>query len=148
MGSLQTTQAFNFKRRTSSWKNLCGRQTNIQDLHKNLLSVYRGSLAEQFVAQELRLTQDQGKLYYWQRLEKSSTAEIDFLGVLGDKVIPIEVKSGSAGRLRSLHLYLEQYPHTSSAYIFLDAPYQEPIHEKLVFMPLYFVHSAFNDIST
>jgi predicted AAA+ superfamily ATPase len=124
-------------------QSLCGLPMDMQDLNKNLLSVYRGALAEQFVAQELRFTQDQGKLYYWQRLEKSSTAEVDFLAVKQSKVIPIEVKSGAAGRLRSLHLFLEQYPHIPSAYIFLDAPYQEPKDDRLIFMPLYFIHAAF-----
>lgn len=124
-------------------QSLCGVPMDIQDSNKNLLSVYRGALAEQFVAQELRLTQDQGKLYYWQRLEKSSTAEVDFLAVKQGKVIPVEVKSGAAGRLRSLHLFLEQYPETPSAFIFLDAPYQESKVDKLIFMPLYFIHSAF-----
>lgn len=124
-------------------QSLCGFPMDLQDLNKNLLSVYRGALAEQFVAQELRLTQDQGKLYYWQRLEKSSTAEVDFLAIKQGNVIPIEVKSGAAGRLRSLHLFLEQYPQTLSAYIFLDAPYQEPKDKKLIFMPLYFIQAAF-----
>lgn len=124
-------------------QSLCGLPMDMQDLNKNLLSVYRGGLAEQFVAQELRLTQDQGKLYYWQRLEKSSTAEVDFLAVKHGRVIPIEVKSGAAGRLRSLHLFLEQYSETPVAYIFLDAPYQEPKGDKLTFMPLYFIQAAF-----
>jgi uncharacterized protein len=124
-------------------QSLCGLPLNIQDFNKNLLSVYQGALAEQFVAQELRLTQDQGKLYYWQRLEKSSTAEVDFLAVKQGQVIPIEVKSGASGRLRSLHLFLEQYPQIPTAYIFLDAPYQEPKDNKLLFMPLYFIHAAF-----
>lgn len=124
-------------------QSLCGLPMDMQDLNKNLLSVYRGALAEQFIAQELRLTQDQGKLYYWQRFEKSSTAEVDFLAVKQGKVIPIEVKSGAAGRLRSLHLFLEQYPQTSLAYIFLDAPFQEPRDDKLIFMPLYYIHAAF-----
>lgn len=124
-------------------QSLCGVPVDKQDLNKNLLSVYRGQLAEQFVAQELRLTQNQGKLYYWQRTEKSSTAEIDFLAVKQGEVIPIEVKSGAAGRLRSLHLFMKQYPETSAAYIFLDAAWQEPGASKLIFMPLYFVHAAF-----
>jgi len=124
-------------------QSLCGLPMDIQDINKNLLSIYRGALAEQFVAQELRLIQDQGKLYYWQRLEKSSTAEVDFLAVKQGKVVPVEVKSGAAGRLRSLHLFLEQYPEIPAAFIFLDAPYQESKIDKLVFMPLYFIHSAF-----
>lgn len=124
-------------------QSLCGLPMDMQDLNKNLLSVYRGGLAEQFVAQELRFTQEQGKLYYWQRFEKSSMAEVDFLTVKQGQIIPIEVKSGAAGRLRSLHLFLEQYPQTSSAYIFLDAPYQDAKDEKFIFMPLYFIYAAF-----
>lgn len=123
---------------------VCGLPLDMLDLNKNLLSVYRGGLAEQFVAQELRLTQDQGKLYYWQRLKKSSTAEVDFLVVKQGQVIPIEVKSGAAGRLRSLHLFFDEYPQTQAAYIFLDAPYHEPKDDKLIFLPLYFTHAAFH----
>jgi len=122
---------------------LCGLPLDMQQLENNLLSAYRGALAEQFVAQELRLTQDQGKLYYWHRLEKSSSAEIDYLAVKQGQVIPVEVKSGSAGRLRSLHMFLEQYPQSPYAYIFLDAPYQVPSDEKLIFMPLYYIRAAF-----
>ncbi len=123
-------------------QSLCGLPLDWQDLNNNLLSVYRGRLAEQFIAQELRLTQAQGKLYYWHRLVKSSTAEVDFLAVKQGHVIPIEVKSGAAGRLRSLHLFLEQYPQTNAAYIFLDAAYQQPQHGQLIFMPLYYVYAA------
>ena len=124
-------------------QSLCGFPMDLYESNMNLLSVYRGRLAEQFVAQELRLIQDQGKLYFWQRMEKSSTAEVDFLAVKQGNVIPIEVKSGAAGRLRSLHLFLAQYPQIRSAYIFLDTAYQEPKDEKLIFMPLYTIHSAF-----
>lgn len=124
-------------------QSLCGVPMDMQALNKNLLSVYQGGLAEQFVAQELRFTQDQGKLYYWQRPEKSSTAEVDFLAVKQGQIIPIEVKSGASGRLRSLHLFLEQYPQTPFAYIFLDAPYQEPKEDKFIYMPLYFLYASF-----
>ncbi len=126
-------------------QSMCGFPIDIHDLNENLLSVYRGGVAEQFVAQELRFIQEQGKLYYWQRLEKSSTAEVDFLAVKQGQVIPVEVKSGVSGRLRSLHLFLEQYPHTPEAYIFLDTAYQEPKDDKLVFMPLYYIYAALSN---
>ena len=124
-------------------QSLCGLPMNTLDRNTSLLSAYSGRLAEQFVAQELRFTQNQGKLYYWHRLEKSSTAEVDFLTVKQGQVIPVEVKSGASGRLRSLHLFLTQYPNTPTAYIFLDNAYQKPKDEKLEFMPLYFVYAAF-----
>lgn len=124
-------------------QSLCGLPMNMQDIDTNLLSIYRGALAEQFVAQELRLIQEQGLLYYWQRAEKSSAAEIDYLAIHNHQVIPVEVKSGATGKLRSLHLFLAQYPETPYAYIFLDSPYQTPRDEKLMHLPLYYIHGAF-----
>lgn len=127
-------------------QSVCGLPLDLPDRKVNLLAVYRGALAEQFIAQELRLSQDQGRIYYWQRQEKSSTAEVDFLAVKAGKVIPIEVKSGPSGRLRSLHQFFEQYPECQSAYIFLDSPYQQPKDDKYIFMPLYFIQSVFPPI--
>lgn len=122
---------------------LCDSPMTLQDLDKNLLSIYRGALAEQFVAQELKLIQDQ--LYFWHRFEKSSSAEVDYLIIKNNTIIPVEVKSGSSGKLRSLHLLMKEYPQTPYAYIFLDAPYQEPADNKLIFLPLYYVCAAVKD---
>lgn len=121
---------------------LSGLPLTIQDLDKDLLTIYRGSLAEQFIAQELRFTQDEGNLYFWQRFEKSSSAEVDYLVVKDSAVVPIEVKSGSSGRLRSLHLLMKEFPQLSYAYVFLDAPFQKPRDEKLSYFPLYYVQGA------
>ena len=67
--------------------------------------VNEGALAEQFVAQELSSTfspGDKTALTYWLREEKSRNAEVDFVIATGARIIPIEVKSGAAGTLRSL----------------------------------------------
>ena len=39
--------------------------------------------------------------------EKSSNAEIDCLMQYRDRVLPIEIKSGSIGGLKSLHLFMK-----------------------------------------
>jgi predicted AAA+ superfamily ATPase len=127
---------------------LSGLPLTMQELDKDLLSIYRGSLAEQFIAQELRLTQEEGNLYYWHRFEKSSSAEVDYLVVKDNAVIPVEVKSARSGRLRSLHLMLNEYPQIPYAYVFLDAPFQEPREEKLKYLPLYYLQGAFKDFKT
>ena len=44
--------------------------------HSNLLSIYKGQLAEQFVGQEFAATA-KSTLYYWARDAKNSSAEID-----------------------------------------------------------------------
>lgn len=79
-------------------------------LERNLMLVNKGNLAEQFVGQELlALTQSYrpGELYYWERDAKGSTAEIDYVINIGDKIIPIEIKSGKRGTLKSLNYFLE-----------------------------------------
>ena len=102
----------------------------------NLLSVYRGRLAEQFVAQEL-LAWHSRKLYYWSRNAKNSNAEVDYLIAHKENIYPIEVKSGPAGRLRSLHLCLDKYPNCEQGWVLQDGPYRELPEQKLTFWPLY-----------
>ncbi len=73
-------------------------------------SLFRGILSEQFVAQELSAIQDpfiDRGLYFWENAERSSHAEIDFLVNLNQSMTPIEVKSGSTGRLKSLRQFME-----------------------------------------
>lgn len=78
---------------------------------EDILLINRGALTEQFVGQELLAYSDRkdvGKLFFWVREQKSSSAEIDFVISVGDEIIPIEVKSGSTGRLRSLKIFMEE----------------------------------------
>jgi hypothetical protein len=76
-----------------------------------ILFSHRGALAEQFVAQELlSLTakNETPRLHYWHREAKSSLAEVDFLFECGNRIIPIEVKSGDSGRARSLQRFIQE----------------------------------------
>jgi len=76
----------------------------------DLLDGYEGALAEQFVGQELIAYQpptDEGTLYYWQREDGKIGAEIDYLTVIDNHLVPIEVKAGSKGKLKSLFQFLE-----------------------------------------
>ncbi|MCF6332739.1 MAG: AAA family ATPase [Draconibacterium sp.] len=107
--------------------------------HKSLLSIYRGQLAEQFVGQELATVINK-QLYYWARNAKNSSAEIDYLIPLKSGLIPIEVKDGPAGKLRSLHLYRENYSPPYSV-VFHSGKFGILEKEKIVFLPLYFVNS-------
>jgi hypothetical protein len=50
-------------------------------------------------------------LHFWVREKKTSVAEIDYLFPFDGKLIPVEVKSGSEGKLRSLHLFMDAAPH-------------------------------------
>lgn len=71
--------------------------------------INNGGLAEQVVGQLLRTIEMpyiEPALYYWLRHEKGSSAEVDYIVQHGSKVIPIEVKAGSTGSLKSLHLFM------------------------------------------
>jgi predicted AAA+ superfamily ATPase len=74
-----------------------------------LAPAVRGQLAEQLVGQALRLagdpTGDGPRLFYWQR-EGGRPGEVDFLVQAGARIVPVEVKSGAAGTLKSLHQFM------------------------------------------
>ena len=47
-------------------------------------------------------------LSYWNREQKGSISEIDYLLSSHDRLIPVEVKSGKTGTLRSLHNFIDE----------------------------------------
>lgn len=65
---------------------------------------YKGYFAENFVAQDL-LAAGKDKLFSWQERR----AEIEFLMEMNGNVIPIEVKSGSVTKAKSLKVFAEKY---------------------------------------
>jgi len=115
---------------------LSGMPTDVEYSKTDLLQIRRGAMAEQFVGQELRRNQDAG-LHYWSRRAKSSSAEVDFLAVHNGKIFPVEVKSGAAGSLRSLHLCLQTHPNCPQGIVYSARPYGELPEQRLLFLPLY-----------
>lgn len=83
-------------------------------------SVYQGKIAEHIVGQELLAaeTSPLSKLLFWNREKKQSNAEVDFLIQYENLLIPIEVKSGATGRLRSLHQFIDRAPHEYAVRIY------------------------------
>jgi len=78
-------------------------------LHSDLHSFYRGLLAEHIVAQELLCHRASllHKPCFWVRDKSQSGAEVDFVVQHQGRVVPVEVKAGSTGRLRSLHQFID-----------------------------------------
>lgn len=76
----------------------------------DLTSGYRGRIAQHIVTQEIiaQHAEPSWSPYFWVREKARSSAEVDLLVVDGSKLYPLEVKSGSAGRLRSLHQFMER----------------------------------------
>ena len=105
---------------------------------ENHLVMYRGNLAEQFVAQEL-LAWHSSVLFYWARESRGSSAEVDFLVVRQGKIYPVEVKSRPNGSLRSLHLMLEKYRNCPQGLVLYSGTSNKVTDQKLQFLPLYYV---------
>lgn len=71
--------------------------------------VYSGKILEHMIGQELFALSNMPlySLNFWVREKSQSNAEIDYLIQVDNDIIPIEVKSGSSGRLRSLHSFID-----------------------------------------
>lgn len=109
-----------------------------------------GGIAEQVVGQLLRTIYPyyiEPRLYYWDREKRGSQAELDYVIQHGSKVIPIEVKAGSTGSLKSLHLFmgLREFPIAirvnSAVPTQTNVPIKDqqgnPINYKLLSFPFY-----------
>ena len=70
-----------------------------------ILTEFKGALTENFVAQELICSCEQG-LYYW---SSSGQAEVDFLLATDHQIIPVEAKAGVSSKKKSLKVYAEKF---------------------------------------
>ncbi len=79
---------------------------------KDLSTIYQGKMIEHLVGQELLSFQSLSlsKLNFWVRQKNQSDAEVDFIYPYKGKLVPIEVKSGAQGHLKSLHVFIDNSP--------------------------------------
>ena len=90
---------------------MCGLDAVAVTSQPELTLVNEGQLAEQLVGQELRACRpfnQEPALFTWIREAKNSNAEVDYVLQLGTRIVPVEVKAGSTGRLRSLHMMVSE----------------------------------------
>jgi predicted AAA+ superfamily ATPase len=114
---------------TTSW---------LLDPELNLIN--KGAITETFVGQELLaygLFDMKAQLYYWHREAKSSNAEIDYLIQRQNQVVPIEVKSGAPGKLKSLKIFLDD--HKKSEYCVRFSSLNYTVTNDIQNIPLYAV---------
>lgn len=106
----------------------------------------RGEIAEAFVGQDLLSYGNpnvKAELHFWKRQKKNSVAEVDYLIQRGEKIIPIEVKSGHGSALRSLHLFLDTHPNVSLGLRFSARDYS--IKDRVDSRPLYSVSTLMHE---
>ena len=102
--------------------NLCG--LSLPD-DAELLTVQEGRLAEQLVGQELRAVGPcfaERPLFYWHREAKNANAEVDYLWLHDGIVIPVEVRTGTSGSLKSTHVFLAEKARRFAVRFNMDYP--------------------------
>ena len=116
--------------------------------NENIGDTHRGMIAEHITGQELLASKFSisNKLNFWIRDKRESDAEVDYVFPWQGKLIPVEVKSGSVGKLRSLHQFMDRTPHDIAVRIY-QGEYRvqkaRTIAGKeftLLNLPFYFVH--------
>lgn len=48
------------------------------------------------------------ELYYWENLANGATSEVDYVMPYNLKVLPVEVKAGTSGKMKSLRLFMQK----------------------------------------
>lgn len=88
---------------------LQGQMIGVRDLN----DFYRGKIIQHLVTQQLIAIHDQPSYrpHFWVREEGSTTSEVDLVLQHDQYIIPIEIKSGPTGRLRSLHEFIDRCDH-------------------------------------
>jgi predicted AAA+ superfamily ATPase len=80
-------------------------------LSKNFDAINKGNISEQFAGLELIKAYScyqNPSLYYWHRESRNSNAQVDYILTLSNKIVPVEIKSGTKGSMQSLYLFLKE----------------------------------------
>jgi len=83
---------------------------------KDLSDAFKGALIPHLIMQEV-ISQNKDSYHkpcFWVREKSQSSAEVDMLYSFRESIVPIEIKSGPTGKLRSLHQFMETCPHDFS----------------------------------
>lgn len=121
-------------------------------LDKGLIAANNGAVAEQFIGQHLLYSGEPFKepeLYYWNREKRNAAAEVDYLIQQESNIVPVEVKAGVSGTLKSLHTFIHE-KSTPYALRFNLAPpsitdlnikttHGQPAQCKFLSLPLYLI---------
>ncbi len=118
--STQPPQDIDFTRKprlqfldTGLLNNVLGIQAQMIGLN-DLSDFYRGRIMQHVVFQQLQsqFTSIGSNLHFWVREKVNTSSEVDLIYPHEQYLIPVEVKSGAQGRLRSLHQFMDRTNHS------------------------------------
>lgn len=117
--SVQLPQVVDFRRKprlqfldTGLLNYILGIQSEMIGI-QDLSNFYRGRIIQHIVYQEIQaqIHSLDDDLHFWVREKTTSSAEVDLVIAHRNQLLPIEIKSGNEGRLRSLHQFMDQSNH-------------------------------------
>ena len=87
---------------------------------KDFSAAYKGAIIPHLITQDLISvsTRSDHKPNFWVREKKQSTSEVDLVYAHKNLIIPIEIKSGSTGALKSLHQFVDAASHPYAVRIY------------------------------
>lgn len=134
---------------------ICGLNWRTLSQFDDIKLVNEGAIAEQFIGQHLQALLAESpnrELTYWLREGRSANAELDFVVALEGQIIPVEVKAGASGSMKSLHQFMAEkqapfavqfdagLPAVSTVNAVVNSDnLRKDVGYKLVSLPLYLV---------
>ena len=87
---------------------------------KDLSKTYKGAIIPHILTQELISLKNEidTKPNFWVREKTQSSSEVDLVYTYDQKLIPIEIKSGPTGSLKSLHQFVDKSDHPYAVRIY------------------------------
>lgn len=121
---------------------------DILDIYQNekneVILLHKGIVSEHFLGQQLLATNiyEKQELYYWLGDGKSNNAEVDFVLQKGLQIVPIEVKFGKSGSIKSLIQFVKERQCKQVVKFTTSEPKQETktidsFKFKINYLPLY-----------
>lgn len=127
--------------------------SNISEISAEILTATAGDLVNKGALTEMvagnELIRNNGsyyppQLYYWVKEDRNSNAEIDYIIAKRGKILPIEVKAGVKGGMKSLHILMESKHLTKAVRLSLE-PFGviKERNAEIAVVPLYSVKSVY-----
>ncbi len=110
----------------------------------NVDMLNKGNIAEAFAGLEMMKyanVHEKKQLYYWHREKRGSSAEVDYVIEQDGKVIPVEIKSGSTGKMQSLKLFLDEKKAPWGIRLSLE---NFSAYDRILVIPLYALSNLIN----
>jgi len=107
--------------------------------------INKGAVAEIFVGCELKKNTScysDDELYCWVREKKNTNSQIDFVIQRGETIVPLEVKSGTQGKMQSMWVFMKE---KNSKYGIRTSLEKFSHYEKIKVYPLYAIGNVFKN---